>query len=663
MKRLAVALMAGLLAASAAAQDVKIDPQAEVAAVLFAASATQAALAKSLDAKLRAQGERIARLAAELKAGDDRHRAEMVSAEEAFVAELANRDREYAAEIAAFRNAVNDIVSTPEGARALERFNAGDESGALSILDVLRASNEKMRASRLRLEDAAQARRIARLALEARTRGKVTIDAVIVRFEEVVKLDPDVVDDWVKLKDLYVESGRLADALKAVDGISAAAHDDRERVRGFLERSDVLMPQGQIAGARRAADEALRLGRRLRAAAPADPDVEQLYSETLLEFGEVAHRQGDLTAAENAYQEDLALARRRVAAENATDADRHAVGIVLLHLADTLIARGRLREARAAIEEEVAGLRELASKQSDVRYSREIAESLAWLTDIYINLGQFDLASQTSTEVLAITTRLSRAEPSNVWYASDLGLGYLKVAWLARIEGEFETSRQNYQHAQSIFQALGAADTAGRDQRLNEAGAAHGAGDASLLLHDIEGSKRFCQTAVDELRKQSKGDATDTDVQLELAASLSSLAQALIGHQDFAGAGAAVKEEQAIAQALVDRADIRDDAQYALSTALLRLGELLIAEAKPTEARALLMRCLTIRKELAASRPGNASAMRDVAEVMHTLAGLSDTAVTWITFGAYLGSIQAQGLFWPADRPWLEEVRQHGSAL
>jgi hypothetical protein len=71
----AVALMAAL-AASAAAQGLKIDPEVEVAAVLFAASATQAAFAKSLDARLQAQGGRIARLAAELKAGDARHRVE-----------------------------------------------------------------------------------------------------------------------------------------------------------------------------------------------------------------------------------------------------------------------------------------------------------------------------------------------------------------------------------------------------------------------------------------------------------------------------------------------------------------------------------------------------------------------------------------------------------
>jgi hypothetical protein len=152
LARLAGALLleAWLAIASAASTSggYTIDANAEVAAVLYAASATQAALSKSVDARLRGQQERITALAAEMKAGDSRHRAEMVAAQEAFVAELAAKDREYAPQIGVFRSTVTDIASSAEGASALERFNAGDEVGAISILDRLRATNERMREAR-----------------------------------------------------------------------------------------------------------------------------------------------------------------------------------------------------------------------------------------------------------------------------------------------------------------------------------------------------------------------------------------------------------------------------------------------------------------------------------------------------------------------------------
>src|ERR1700754_131272 len=119
-QRLAVAVLSLLCvlpwpaaAADAPTTPADVDANAEVAAVLFAASATQAALAKSADAKLRAQQSRIQALADELKAGDRRHRAEMVAAQVAFVKDLAARDRDYAAQIAVFRGTVTDIAATP----------------------------------------------------------------------------------------------------------------------------------------------------------------------------------------------------------------------------------------------------------------------------------------------------------------------------------------------------------------------------------------------------------------------------------------------------------------------------------------------------------------------------------------------------------------------
>ena len=45
-----------------------------------------------------------------------------------------------------------------------------------------------------------RARDIAALALEARTKGKVTTRAVIARYEEIVELDAGVHWDWVELR-------------------------------------------------------------------------------------------------------------------------------------------------------------------------------------------------------------------------------------------------------------------------------------------------------------------------------------------------------------------------------------------------------------------------------------------------------------------------------
>jgi hypothetical protein len=185
----------------------EVDVRAEIAAALFAASATQAAAERVADARIRLQRKEIEELRGKVRAGDTQRKAELTAAEEKYVAALAERDRAYAQEIAVFRKAVEDIAATPQGATALARFNAGDEIGALAVLDNLRAARDAARQKRADIESAAEGRRIATLAVEARNRGKLATAQVIARYEEVTRLDPAVHVDWVELGRLYTDAG------------------------------------------------------------------------------------------------------------------------------------------------------------------------------------------------------------------------------------------------------------------------------------------------------------------------------------------------------------------------------------------------------------------------------------------------------------------------
>jgi hypothetical protein len=226
-----------------------VDPKAEVAAALYAASATQAAAERAADAKLRAKQKEIEALRSQVQAGAAQHQAELTAAEEKYVAELAARDRAYAQEIAVFRKAVEDIATTPEGLAALARFNAGDEPGAITVLDQLRAAHDAARKKRADLESAAEGRRIATLALEARTRGKLTTAQVITRYEEVIRLDPGVHWDWVELGRLYTAGGNLPAALQAAQAAAKTAADERDQSVANDAIGDVLVAQGDLPAA------------------------------------------------------------------------------------------------------------------------------------------------------------------------------------------------------------------------------------------------------------------------------------------------------------------------------------------------------------------------------------------------------------------------------
>lgn len=226
-----------------------VDPKAEVAAALYAASATQAAAERAADAKLQTQRKEIEKLQAAVRSGAAQHQTNLTAAEEKYVAALAARDRVYAQEIAVFRKAVEDIAATPEGAVALARFNAGDEPGALLVLDQLRAAHDAARKKRVDLESAVEARRIATLALEARIKGKQTTAQVITRYEEVTRLDPGVHWDWIELGRLYHAIGNLPAALRTAHASTKTAADDRDRSVANNAVGDVLVAQGDLPAA------------------------------------------------------------------------------------------------------------------------------------------------------------------------------------------------------------------------------------------------------------------------------------------------------------------------------------------------------------------------------------------------------------------------------
>lgn len=285
-----------------------IDPKAEVSAALFSASATLAAEKRADNAKLRASRKEIEALRAQVQAGAAHHQAELTAAEEQYVAALAERDRVYAQEIAVFRKAVEDIAATPEGATALARFNAGDEPGALLVLDQLRAAHDAARKKRADLESAVEGRRIATLALEARTKGKVTTAQVITRYEEVTRLDPGVHWDWVELGRLYQAIGNLPAALRAAQAAAKTAENDRNHSVANNELGDVLVAQGDLPAALASYRAGLTIRETLAQRDPGNTTWQRDLSLSHNKLGDVLVAQGNLPAALTSYRADLGIA-------------------------------------------------------------------------------------------------------------------------------------------------------------------------------------------------------------------------------------------------------------------------------------------------------------------------------------------------------------------
>lgn len=493
---------------------VAVDARAEVAAALYAASATQAASERAADARLRAARAEIARLAAQGASA----RAELVAAQERYVVDLAARDRAYAQEIGVFRAAVTDIAATPEGAAALARFNAGDEIGALAVLDQIIGARERARQVRANIETAVERRRVAALALEARARGRLDTNAVIARYAEVTRLDPNVHWDWIELTRLYVNAGNLVEARGAATRAAETAEDDGDRSTALYELGAVQQAQGDLPGAQSSLQASLGL-----IAGSGHPARKSDYSHLPLAVQrEVASRldriadilmsQGQLRGARTRIQQGVEILRRIADANpNSVEATLD-VTIAAERLSDVLLAEQDFAGAQRVREENLVTLRRLAAADpTSVRLQRMIAVNLSTTGAALYVQGQSAAARPYYLDGIAAFQRLVADDPSSALLRGDLAINHFMLGNIDLDEGHMAEAREHLQESLRIWNALQAEDPSHVQSLVNVA-------DALYFLARIPGSEAsWADVALrlDELRQRGLLEAPQASRLLE----------------------------------------------------------------------------------------------------------------------------------------------------
>lgn len=404
---------------------VQIDSRAEVAAALYAASVTQEASDRAANARLQAQAAEIGRLRREGRAS----RNEIAELEERYVAELAQRDSAYAQEIAVFRRAVEDIVSTPEGAAALAQFNAGNEVAAIGVLDRLVGARQRARQMRTNVEAAAERRRIASLALEARARGRLESQAVIARYVEVTELDPQVHWDWVELGRLYEEIGRTEASQDARARALALAPDANVRSIVAFEMGEQALEVGDTAAAQRFYAASLRdLGAgRGGSAVPTTSD----YNETLihLRLGHLYERENQNAEAEREYAQAELLIKPLADSPGASLSVLRAYHSALNTRARYEITHGSLASALELVTQAAAinqAAQAIAPNAPAVL--QDLASTLELSAAILVELGEPTTAAQYLIDASSVYDRLISSDRDNMDFARACVLARIRLA-------------------------------------------------------------------------------------------------------------------------------------------------------------------------------------------------------------------------------------------
>ena len=379
-------------------------------------------------------------------------RAELTQAEERHLSDLAARDSAFAAELSVLRPIVEDIASTPEGAAALSLFNAGDSEGALAELDRLTALRDDHRRRRADREAASDRRNTAYLALEACRRGDLGSQAVLARFEEVVRLDSSDWTDWAQIRRLCAATGRLPRARQAA--LKAIETTDNERARSvaYNEFGDVARAEGDLPAARTAYEDGLAIAKQLSARDPGNTEWRRDLLISFNKLGDVARAEGDLPAARKAYEDCLAIAKELSARDPGNTEWRRDLSVSFERLGDVAVAEGDLPAARKAYEDCLAIAKELRARDpGNMAWRRDLSVSFNKLGDVAQTEGDLPAARKVYEDGLAIRQELSARDPGNAEWRRDVAVSNAKLAQLAEAVGDRVGAHAGFLAAERAF--------------------------------------------------------------------------------------------------------------------------------------------------------------------------------------------------------------------
>jgi tetratricopeptide (TPR) repeat protein len=655
-----LAFLAALPAPALAAGAV-VDAHAEVAAALFAASATQAAAEKVADTKIAAQHSQIVTLAAKVKVGQAKQ-AELTAAEEGYVAELAAKDRSYAEAINAFRGAVTHITDTPEGAAALKEFNDGDEAGAIKIIGQLDDARDAALQKATDIQKAVGRRDQAQLALDAHYRDKIDTATVIGLYEQVVRLDPGVSLDWVQLTRLYMAAGRLTDAHTAADAAVKTATIDYDRAVALAALDDVLTDQGDLPGARAAIRPALEILQRLAAASPDDIRLQTDFAIGLQKAGQLVGSQSNLALARQDFEQSIAVAMHMMQSKalSPTQAGDWETLMVsdMINDGQVLTKLGERAKARQVYDAALLGARELVSlNPGNYPTERLLLATLDWRGNLRTEQGDLAGARTDHEEQIALLRQLVAADPGDRSRAANLANVLMELGEVCKLQGDAKAAMTLYKEAVDVARRVVAADPANAyDQSVLAAGLADQAEEAGALA-DVASAKSLIAESLGILAKLGDADPTDVGPIQDLADGYGVLGEIEEIHAEHDKAQPAYAMSVSIYRRLIEMDGANASLKTGLAEALRGLGKSLRGLGDAASARKAEAESLAILRPQLASDPDDAGLQRAVAADLSELSLLDGAA--WPEAAAMWQALDKKGQLQADDRHYLTEAVQH----
>ena len=522
-----------------------------VTAILISSAETQAAVDRS-DAVIRqAYSEKQAsqkRLSAALKAGklseqqrriSESELAKVRSDQEAVLAQLAAKDGEYRASLAAYREGLTGLLteSSPEIASALGRYSEGDAS-ALDDLQAVVRLIRRVRAAGVAARDAIDQRGVAQTWMDAKDKGQKTTAQALAAWQEAAQIDPNDVWQWIFISRLQAEAGNLVEARAAAETSLKLAREllvsspfseeaKRDVGAGLGELGDVAVAQGRLADAATAYEESLALNRALLAINPTNADAQSDVSLNLMQLGDVQMGQGRLIDAAIAYGQSLVIDRALLVNNPASADAKRSVSVGLLKIGEVETARGHLDEAASAYTQSLALSRALlAINSSSAEAKRDVSVELKKLGDLAVAQNRLADAAAFYRESLTLDRTLFAINPTNAEAKRDVALDLQRIGDVAIGQGRLADAAKAWKESMALVRALLASDPSAANARRDVSVSLQKLADLAIAQGRLEDAASAYGESLTLDRARLASDPTSALAKIDVIRSLENMAQA-----------------------------------------------------------------------------------------------------------------------------------------
>jgi tetratricopeptide (TPR) repeat protein len=403
----------------------------------------------------------------------------------------------------------------------------------------------------------------------------------------------------------------------ALHELEAGAKEDPDNAKIWRDLGDVALATGTSTEAEQAYRELLRLSH-------GEPSLE---AASLMRFGEILNIRGEAAAAAGAYQEATKLLEQQLQ-RDPTNADRkYDLSVSLMKTGDVLRDRqGNRDRALADYRRGLAIIADLTKEQpSNILWQSDLAECHIRIGNILRDQGDRSGALKFYTTGLAIQRKLADQSPDDVLAQRQLAITLWHLGILQKDRQDFDGALKFFGDGQSMVQRLADLDPTNANWQNDLRRVSIFIGDTLLAKGEGEKAYKIYQNALDAAKRLAARDTQNTQWQRGLALTYDRIGDILRDRSELDQALEAYQQGLTIRAALVARDPSNTLWQRSLQVGTSKFGDTYKEQGNHDAAVKYYQEALDLAQKLAAHDPTNVLWHCDVAEMLWDLSELGVT--------------------------------------